>query len=279
MASVRSFHRYRGESSFTMSQFIAILREQLPQVAPSQTKYRVTEIPSERTIRFYTANNLVDKPVAREGSHARYGYRHLLQVLSIKYLQSQYLPLVKIRSLVENVSNRDLEILIPEIPTVTAAHRGIAREDRRIVENSFIPQIFSFTPEKKFQETSGDTAASRCHSQRHLAARRDRAGDRTARARHGPLRGGHRTAERSAAAGNRRTSRLVRGGGKITPAEALAPGRGSGLCVTARRARTSAVRWKRGVCASCTSSRGQPSCGCLSIGSSCRPSSSSSSRS
>jgi DNA-binding transcriptional MerR regulator len=128
-----------------MKEFIAILRDQLQQVAPSQTKYRVTDIPSERTIRFYTANKLVDKPVATDGAHARYGYRHLLQVLSIKYLQSQYLPLVKIRSLVENVSNRDLELLIPEIPTVTAAHRGIAKEDKPVVDNSFYPQIFSFT--------------------------------------------------------------------------------------------------------------------------------------
>jgi len=53
-----------------MAQFIAILREQLPQVAPTQTKYRVTEMPSERTIRFYTANNLVDKPLAQDG-HTR----------------------------------------------------------------------------------------------------------------------------------------------------------------------------------------------------------------
>jgi len=160
MASVRSFHRYRGESSFTMSQFIAILREQLPQVAPSQTKYRVTEIPSERTIRFYTANKLVDKPGVRDGTHARYGYRHLLQVLSIKYLQSQYLPLVKIRSLVENVSNRDLELLIPEIATVTATHRGIAREDRPVVENSFIPQIFSFkSQQSSLEKAPGSTIA------------------------------------------------------------------------------------------------------------------------
>jgi DNA-binding transcriptional MerR regulator len=104
----------------------------------------VTDIPSERTIRFYTANNLVDKPVAKDGTHALYGYRHLLQILAIKYLQSQYLPLVKIRSLVENISNRDLEILIPEISPVTAAHRGIARGDRLVVENSFLPQAFSF---------------------------------------------------------------------------------------------------------------------------------------
>ena len=129
-----------------MPQFITILREQLQQVAPRQTKYRVTAFPTERTIRFYTANKLVDKPVVREGSHPRYGYRHLLQVLSIKYLQSQYLPLVKIRSLVENVSNRDLELLIPEISPVTATHRGIAREDRAVVENSFLPQAFPFSP-------------------------------------------------------------------------------------------------------------------------------------
>jgi DNA-binding transcriptional MerR regulator len=135
-----------------MPQLIAILREQLPQVAPTQTKYRVTELPSERTIRFYTANNLVDKPVAREGAHARYGYRHLLQVMAIKYLQSQYLPLVKIRSLVENISNRDLELLIPEIAPVTAAHRGIARADRMVVENSFLPQAFPFNAREPRQE-------------------------------------------------------------------------------------------------------------------------------
>lgn len=152
MASVRPFHRYRGEASFTMSQFLAILREQLPQVAPTQTKYRVTEMPSERTIRFYTASKLVDKPVPRDGTHAGYGYRHLLQVMAVKYLQSQYLPLVKIRSLVENISNRDLELLIPDIAPVTAAHRGIARADRTVVENSFLSQPFPFTPRQPERE-------------------------------------------------------------------------------------------------------------------------------
>lgn len=160
MASVRSFHRYRGESSFTLSQFIGILQEQLPQVAPTQTKYRVTEIPSERTIRFYTANSLVDKPVARVGVNAHYGYRHLLQVLAIKYLQSQYLPLVKIRSLVENISNRDLELLIPEISPATASHRGIVSADRLVVDNSFLPKEFPFNSPQANQETAPEVAAS-----------------------------------------------------------------------------------------------------------------------
>jgi len=112
----------------------------------------VTVLPNERTIRFYTSNKLVDKPVAREGAKAYYGYRHLLQVMAIKYLQSHYLPLVKIRSLVENVSNRDLELLIPEIAPVTAVHRGIARADRLVLENSFLPKVFTFISRQPLEE-------------------------------------------------------------------------------------------------------------------------------
>jgi DNA-binding transcriptional MerR regulator len=149
MATVRPFHRYRGESSFTMERFTAILREQLPLVAPAQTRYRVTAIPSERTIRFYTASGLVDKPIHRSGAKARYAYRHLLQVMAVKYLQSQYLPLVKIRTLVENISNRDLELLIPDIATVSGAARGIARDDRRPVDNSCFQQPFPFIPRRQ----------------------------------------------------------------------------------------------------------------------------------
>jgi DNA-binding transcriptional MerR regulator len=136
MAMVRPFHRYRGETAFTLPRLIAILAEQLPLIAPAQTKYRVTEIPTARTIRFYTANGIVDKPARHERGQALYGYRHLLQVLAIKYLQSHYLPLVKVRSLVENVGNRELEQMIPDIPAATAVHRSMTREDRRVVERT-----------------------------------------------------------------------------------------------------------------------------------------------
>jgi DNA-binding transcriptional MerR regulator len=140
MVSVRSFHKYRGENSFTLPRLIEILKEQIPQIAPSQTKYNVTDIPTSRTIRFYTSNSLVDKPVTREGANALYGYRHLLQILAIKYLQSQYLTLLKIKSLVENADNRELDLLLPTIAPVTATHRGLAREDLRITARSFLPR-------------------------------------------------------------------------------------------------------------------------------------------
>lgn len=128
MASVRSFHRYRGETTFSMARLVEIVREQLPAIAPSQTRYRVTEVPNERTIRFYTAKGLVDKPVVGTGGRAWYGYRHLLQILAVKYLQSQYLPLVKVRALTQGVDNRDLELIIPAVAPVTAMHRGVARD-------------------------------------------------------------------------------------------------------------------------------------------------------
>lgn len=139
MAAVRTFHKYRGEASFTLPRLIEIVREQIPLVVSAQTKYKVTQVPTERTMRFYTANGLVDKPLRREGVHALYGYRHLLQVLAVKHLQSHYLPLVKVRSLVENISNRDLEQMIPDIAPATAAHRGLAREDRRFLEQGRPP--------------------------------------------------------------------------------------------------------------------------------------------
>lgn len=123
MATVRSFHKYRGVSTLTVTELLTIVGELLTKSVPRQTKYRVTDVPSERTLRFYTAGGLVDKPLGRDGTTSRYGYRHILQLLAIKYLQSQYLPLVKVRSLTAGVGNRDLELLIPDIPGV--AHKGI----------------------------------------------------------------------------------------------------------------------------------------------------------
>lgn len=135
MAVVRPFHRYRGESSFTIKSLVAIVKELIPLIAPSQTKYRVTEFPTERTIRFYTANGTIDKPLARVGGKSLYGYRHLLQILAVKYLQSRHLPLVKVKSLVENADNRELELFIPDIAPGKAPHRGLARIELLAVDS------------------------------------------------------------------------------------------------------------------------------------------------
>ncbi len=55
------------------------------------------EIPSERTIRFYTTEGLIDEPAGMLGHMALYGRRHLLQLLAIKRLQAEGASLEQIR--------------------------------------------------------------------------------------------------------------------------------------------------------------------------------------
>ena len=68
---------------------------------------RVTSVPNERTIRYYTTEGLVDKP-ALEGGQAIYKRRHLLQILSIKRLQAKGWSLAEVAAQLEGASDRSL---------------------------------------------------------------------------------------------------------------------------------------------------------------------------
>jgi len=91
---------------------ISYLGEVLPRMAGTQERYKVTEVPTIRTLRFYGSQGLVDKPLIYEGRTALYGYRHLLQVVVIKVLQASHLPLRKIREMLLGRSIEDLERLL-----------------------------------------------------------------------------------------------------------------------------------------------------------------------
>jgi DNA-binding transcriptional MerR regulator len=58
---------------------------------------RVTEVPDPRLIRWYTTIGLLDRPTIGPGRVARYGPRHLLQLVAVKRLQAQGLPLAQIQ--------------------------------------------------------------------------------------------------------------------------------------------------------------------------------------
>ena len=57
---------------------------------------RVSAAPDARTVRYYTTLGLLDRPRI-EGRQARYGERHLLQLLAIKALQALDFPLAEIQ--------------------------------------------------------------------------------------------------------------------------------------------------------------------------------------
>jgi DNA-binding transcriptional MerR regulator len=73
---------------------------------------RVSQIPSARTIRYYTSLGLVDRPNGYDGGLAQYGQRHLKQLLAIKILQSEYLPLPEIQKQLYGRTDEELNQLI-----------------------------------------------------------------------------------------------------------------------------------------------------------------------
>jgi DNA-binding transcriptional MerR regulator len=75
---------------------------------------RVSPVPDMRTIRYYTTLGLLDRPVM-DGRQARYGKRHILQLLAIKALQSAGLPLAGIQERIYGRSDQELELLLASL--------------------------------------------------------------------------------------------------------------------------------------------------------------------
>jgi DNA-binding transcriptional MerR regulator len=78
----------------------------------AQARGTVSDVPDERTIRYYLAEGLVAPADDKQGTASVFGYRHLLQLLVVKKLQSEHLPIRKIRELVERREVRELERLL-----------------------------------------------------------------------------------------------------------------------------------------------------------------------
>ena len=64
--------------------------------------------PSARSVRFYVANGLLDRPEGA-GTSATYNYRHLLQLLSVKIRQREGQTLERIRQEMHGVTGDALE--------------------------------------------------------------------------------------------------------------------------------------------------------------------------
>jgi DNA-binding transcriptional MerR regulator len=78
----------------------------------AQQRGTVSEVPDERTIRYYLTESLIPPAEEKQGTASVFGYRHLLQLLVVKKLQSEHLPIRKIRDLVNGRSERELERLL-----------------------------------------------------------------------------------------------------------------------------------------------------------------------
>lgn len=103
---------FRGEMFIGTSELAKAAEERLRTLGARQDRGTVSEIPDERTIRFYQSEGLLDPPIYKSGTASVFTIKHLLQLVAIKQLQSQDLPIKKIRIVIEGKSERELEELI-----------------------------------------------------------------------------------------------------------------------------------------------------------------------
>ncbi|MFZ2044472.1 MAG: MerR family transcriptional regulator [Trebonia sp.] len=87
---------------------------------PLRTNGRVRDVPNERLIRWYGTVGLVDPPLSRRGRVARYGRRHLLQLVAVKRRQAEGKSLAEIQVELAGVTDETLAA-VARVPALRPA--------------------------------------------------------------------------------------------------------------------------------------------------------------
>jgi DNA-binding transcriptional MerR regulator len=113
------------EDTWTIGELAARAAEALAADQPRQSSGRVREMPNDRLIRWYSTVGLVDPPLSRTGRIARYGRRHLLQLVAVKRRQSEGRSLSDIQAELLGAPDAYLES-VARLPVPAAASAAAA---------------------------------------------------------------------------------------------------------------------------------------------------------
>lgn len=83
---------------------------------------RIQAVPDARTLRFYQSTGLLDRPLRYDGRVAKYGRRHLLQVLAVRALQSRGLSLAQVQSVLSAATDEELEQTVESANLLVPLH-------------------------------------------------------------------------------------------------------------------------------------------------------------
>ena len=101
-----------GKKYVGLPEFARVGGQILAELQLEQHRGTVTSVPDERTIRYYLAEGLIQTPEEKQGTASVFSYLNLLQLLTVKKLQAEHLPIRKIRELVAGKSEQELETLL-----------------------------------------------------------------------------------------------------------------------------------------------------------------------
>ncbi|MGC3954700.1 MAG: MerR family transcriptional regulator [Propionicimonas sp.] len=107
-------------SSWTLAELVELAAGALAADDVRVASGRVAEVPNERLVRWYTTIGLVDRPTIGRGRAARYGRRQLAQLVAIKRLQAQGLPLADIQERLLGATDEELR-RVAELPADPAS--------------------------------------------------------------------------------------------------------------------------------------------------------------
>ncbi|GAB3893539.1 hypothetical protein GCM10029964_070480 [Kibdelosporangium lantanae] len=106
---------------WTLEQLSERVADALAEDYAGQPSGRVRELPTGRTIRWYTTIGLVDRPAELRGRTAYYTRRHLLQLVAVKRLQAAGASLAEVQERLLGAADGTLEGLArPGLPATRA---------------------------------------------------------------------------------------------------------------------------------------------------------------
>src|SRR5688572_8227167 len=105
--ALRMLHKLLERNDMTMEELVDAADGLVTKLAPRQTRYKVTERPNARTVRYYVTQGLLPKPLGYDGGRARYGATHLLRLLFVKKLQAEHHTLTRIASVLEGRTDEE----------------------------------------------------------------------------------------------------------------------------------------------------------------------------
>jgi DNA-binding transcriptional MerR regulator len=142
---------------------LAVTRPSGPEGGPARTNGRVRDVPNERLIRWYVTVGLVDPPLSRRGRVARYGRRHLLQLVAVKRRQAEGRSLAEIQAELAGATDEGLAAVacVPDIePALPAAPAAPDAPSRFWVRQPSQP-----TPAAERAGQPESAAADRAHAE------------------------------------------------------------------------------------------------------------------
>lgn len=100
--------RWLDRQDLTLEELVETTDALVGEFVPKQTRYKVTERPDARTVRYYVSEELLPKVVGYQGGRARYSGSHLIRLLLIKKLQADHQSLPRIKNVLKGMADGEV---------------------------------------------------------------------------------------------------------------------------------------------------------------------------